>query len=86
MRPVIDFFRQRAAGLSVLIVFIIAWQIGSRLAPVTPLAQTQRNGPKPWSKHTGPMMSSTYDGYTKVPSDRVTEAPARDASRRNAFP
>ena len=23
------------------------------------LVQTQRNGPKPWSKHIGPMMSST---------------------------
>ncbi len=25
----------------------------------SPLAHTQRNGPKPWSKHRGPMMSST---------------------------
>jgi hypothetical protein len=25
----------------------------------SPLVHTQRNGPKPWSKHIGPMMSST---------------------------
>ena len=52
-----------------------------------PEAQTHLKGPKPRSKHIGPMMSSTYEGYTKLPSARRSAgAPARLASSKNAFP
>jgi sulfonate transport system permease protein len=41
MRPIVNVLKQRATGLSILVLFIVAWEIGSKLAPVTPLAQTQ---------------------------------------------
>ena len=42
-------------------------------------------GPNPKSKHIGPMMSSTYDGYRNPPFPSEG-SPAREASSKKALP